>query len=694
LLSLAGWGHVVVVLAYGALAAASLRAGASSPNARNAGFLGFTAAVIASVAWGMAGVVAEATGSSAAALGADALDLARYAAWFVFAFVLLWPAARDRRARRWLLLGIAAVALLAATILVVVAGAADGGHEGERLPGPPLASLALPVLGLLLVEQLFRGTHADAHWQAKPLYLGLACLFLFDVYLHSHALLFGRFDADTLAARGPAHAVAALLLWVALQRRTDWTRSLQLSRDAAFHTATLMLVGAYLMVLSGVGYYARHWAGDIGGVLELALVGTGLVLLATLLFSGTVRAKLRVFVGKNFFRYRYDYRTEWLRFTSRLASAGSPQAVGEQAVRGLAELMHSPAGALWSLDAAGAEFAQTARWNAPRSADTEPAASAFARFIGEREWVVDLDECRAAPQRHAPMQLPAWLAQQPNYWIVVPLLVAEQLTGFVVIERPHARVPLNWEVRDLLKTAGRQAAGFLALMQTTDALLEARKFEAFNKMSAFVVHDLKNIVAQLSLMMQNAPRLKDNPEFREDMLTTVDNALAKMRRLMLQLRSGETPAEPAHGVALPRVIERIGAAAHARGRELDVSIEGSFAIRGHENRIERILGHIVDNAFDATPESGSVSVALTREDGFAKVTVRDTGHGMTPEFVNTKLFKPFNSTKANGMGIGTYESRVYLDEIGGSLSVDSAPGRGTAITVRLPLVAGEATPSP
>jgi putative PEP-CTERM system histidine kinase len=404
-----------------------------------------------------------------------------------------------------------------------------------------------------------------------------------------------------------------------------------------------------------------------------------------LLLSGTMRAKLRVFVGKNFFRYRYDYRTEWLRFTSRLAGAGSPQAVGEQAVRGLAELMHSPAGALWSLDATGTTFVQTARWNAARSSDHEPADSPFVRFIGERDWVVDLDESRSGPRREGQIELPAWLAQQQNCWIVVPLLVAEQLTGFVVIERPHARVPLNWEVRDLLKTAGRQAAGFLALMQATDALLEARKFEAFNKMSAFVVHDLKNIVAQLSLMMQNAQRLKDNPEFREDMLTTVDNSLTKMRRLMLQLRSGETPAEPTHSVALPRVIQRIGAAARSRGRELDVSIEDSLSIRGHENRIERILGHIVDNAFDATPKSGNVSLALTREDGFAKVTVRDNGHGMTPEFVHTRLFKPFNSTKANGMGIGTYESRVYLDEIGGSLSVDSAPGCGTAITMRLPL---------
>src|SRR5690606_11844403 len=144
----------------------------------------------------------------------------------------------------------------------------------------------------------------------------------------------------------------------------------------------------------------------------------------------------------------------------------------------------------------------------------------LARFLAEREWIIDLDEYRAHPQRYGELVMPAWLLATPNAWLVVPLIVGEQLTGFVMLARPHAGAQVNWEMRDLLKTASRQAAGFLALMLATEALLEARKFDAFNRMSAFVVHDLKNIVAQLSLMMQNAKRLKHNPEFQQDMLDT------------------------------------------------------------------------------------------------------------------------------------------------------------------------------
>jgi putative PEP-CTERM system histidine kinase len=683
--SLATYSHAFAFLAYAALAASLLRGGWLQPG-RAWAHKSFLVAVAASAAWALAGFIAQLSASVAWALVAALLDLARYAAWFAFALALL--ARRGRSALTsglFVALPFAVVAGLAAMLLF--AAAQGDGTQQAWLRNLPLASLALPVVGLVLTEQVFRSASADARWHTKPLCLGLAAIFLFDVYLHSHVLLFGRFDADALMVRGIAHGLAAVLLYVATQRSANWAGGLHMSRNAAFHTATLTLIGAYLLLLSGIGYYVRNLGGDWGSALQVVAVVVGLVALATLLFSGTLRAKLRVFVGKNFFRYRYDYRVEWLRLTSRLVAADSPAEVGVLAVRGLAELLHSPSGALWYRRPDGQAFVQVARWKGARSDESEPADSAFSRHIGANEWLVDLEECRAHPERYEGVGVPPWLLAHANGWLAVPLVVANQLTGFVVIDRAHAAQQINWEVRDLLKTAARQVASYLALMHSTDALLEARKFDAFNKMSAFVVHDLKNIVAQLSLMMQNARRLRDNPEFQEDMLATVENSLDKMRRLMLQLRSGETPMQAAAGVALPPLVERIGAAAQARGRAVAIEIAEPVLTRGHEDRVERVLGHMVDNALDATAEnSGTVSVALAREGSHAKVTITDTGVGMTEEFVRSRLFRPFNSTKTHGMGIGSYESWQYIQEIGGSLAVDSQPGRGTVITVLLPLL--------
>jgi putative PEP-CTERM system histidine kinase len=212
-----------------------------------------------------------------------------------------------------------------------------------------------------------------------------------------------------------------------------------------------------------------------------------------------------------------------------------------------------------------------------------------------------------------------------------------------------------------------------------------RKFDAFNRMSAFVVHDLKNIVTQLSLMMKNAKRLHDNPEFQQDMLLTVENSLDRMRQLMLQLREGATPPGTAVGVDLDAIVRRIAAVAADRGNLLELDVIEPVVTRGHAERIERIVGHMVQNAFDATDATGRVWLRLDRSRGQAMIEVGDTGHGMSAEFVRERLFKPFQTTKQAGMGIGAYESFQYVQELGGKITVDSEVNRGTIVTVLLPL---------
>jgi len=222
-------------------------------------------------------------------------------------------------------------------------------------------------------------------------------------------------------------------------------------------------------------------------------------------------------------------------------------------------------------------------------------------------------------------------------------------------------------------------------MQATEALLEARKFDAFNKMSAFVVHDLKNIVTQLSLMLRNAERHQNNPEFQQDMLMTVEHSVERMRQLMMQLREGATPPGTPCGVNLPDVIERIQRGKINQGHSFDLRIVERLITRGHEERLERVIGHLVQNALDATDPAGKVWVSLERRGDRAAIEVGDTGHGMTQEFIRNRLFKPFQSTKQAGMGIGAYESAQYIKELGGEMLVDSEENQGTRITMILPL---------
>ncbi|MBK1686134.1 XrtA/PEP-CTERM system histidine kinase PrsK [Rubrivivax gelatinosus] len=644
----------------------------------------FLAALLATVAWGLAS--AWQTGAPTVAGGylAALADLLRLGLWLAFMLALLEPGLGSEPDPALRPLRTAAgVALIVALCGVVGFGLAR--EAGSMLRLVFAGWLLIAIVGLVLVEQLFRNLPEDSRWNAKPVCLGLGLLFAFDLYVYAEGVLFGRPDPDALAVRGFVVALAMPWLLVAARRRRDWIRRLQVSRSAAFYSATLILVGAYLLVMAGVGYWVRDFGGDWGRGLQIVLAAAGVLGLALLVLSGAARSRLRVFVGKHFFSYRYDYREEWLRFTAMLSSRGSPQEIGGLVVRGLANMVESPSGSLWLRGGADGAYRQSARWNTAEVDAAEAADSALAAFLAEPGWVVDLDEFRDAPRRYGSLALPAWLQPGGDTWLVVPLPVAGELLGFVTLGRPRTPQELNWEVRDLLKTAARQAAGILAQMQATEALLEARKFEAFNRMSAFVVHDLKNIVTQLSLMMKNAQRLHANPEFQQDMLMTVESSLEKMRRLMLQLREGATPPGGSRGVELAAVVGRIASGARSAGRHVETDCAAGLATRGHEDRLERVLGHLVQNALDATPAEGRVWVRCSRHGGQVKLEIGDTGCGMSEDFIRNKLFRPFSSTKTSGMGIGSYESFQYLRELGGSVDVDSRVGEGTVITLLMPL---------
>ncbi len=607
------------------------------------------------------------------------LDVVRLGLWFAFLLMLLPPSQRHGLARVRSLVGLVVASQLA---LIV---------SSELLPADSLTrarafgALGLAVMGLVLVEQVLRNVEVDARWNAKPFCLGLGGIFMFDLFVGSQAALFQSFDGDTVSVRSLVHAVAVPLLLVASRRQGDWRGKLHVSRAAIFHSAALLLIGGYLLVVAAVGYYVRFTGGQWGRALSVALVFVALVLLTLLLASGAMRARLRVYISKNFFSYRYDYREEWLRFTRLLAGSVEPELTAETAVRALCNLVESPCGMLWLQRAADGDFTQAAHWNLPAQVGAEPRDGSLASFLHRRAWIIDVDQWRARRDAYPGLELPGWLTGEARCWLIVPLLVHESLIGFAVLGKPRTVVELNWEVRDLLGTAASQASGYLAQAQATEALLEARKFDAFNRMSAFVVHDLKNIVTQLSLMMKNAKRLRDNPEFQQDMLDTVENSLEKMRQLMLQLRQGDKPHGVTSGVDLEQIARRLAEAAAGKGRELELELQPGVSTRGHAERVERVLGHVVQNAFDATPAAGRVRLMLDAEGSQARVRVEDSGCGMSEDFIQNRLFKPFQTTKAAGMGIGAHESYQYIQELGGKISVQSELNRGTTVTLLLPL---------
>ena len=672
--------NVVATWGYGAAAVAYLGFGLYLFMAWRGGLAGgaLLATVLASAFWSSACALHAAQGTAWLGQMCVLLDVVRAAAWFGFLIVLLRPMLGVRT--RWAQLGVAFVVV--GQLLEGMGWLAFGQREGGMV-----FWLAAAVLGLVLVEQLYRGVPSASRWALKPLCLALGAGYVFELYLFADGFLFGRLDADVWSVRGLAHALLIPLIAVSGARNPAWTLRMSLSREVAFHSTALAATGLYLLVIAGAGYYVRYFGGDWGRALQATLLFAGLVLLGVVAFSGAQRARLRVLVNKHLFPYRYDYRTEWLRFTQALSSADGRLDLGQSVIKALSDLVESPGGGLWLRNAAGG-YAMHSRLNHPEVAAIEGADSSLIRFLDERDWILNLEEFRGRPKSYEGLRLPEWLSSLREAWLVVPLKTGGSMIGFVILRTPRARFEIDWEVLDLLRTAQRQAASYLERMQATEALLEARKFESFNRMSAFVVHDLKNLVAQLSLMLKNAERHRHNPEFQADMLETVAHVEARMRGLMAQLQE-KSSIDPPRAVELVALAERVRQAKRLQRPAVDVVaevVEGAHVL-AHPERLERVLGHIVQNALDATNDDGKVSVRIHEpRPGRLTVVVEDSGRGMSPEFLRERLSRPFQTTKASGMGLGVFEARQYLTELGGDIRYESAIGVGTTVTIELPAI--------
>lgn len=679
-------GYVFAALAFTALAALML----INQRGERVGLAVIAAASVSAV-WAavLAWQVYSAGGFAVSPRIWFAVELARDTGLLVFLALLLYRSAPTvELAKRGIraLQGVAIVIGISVAAVTVGELTALSGKSFDLRAYAIAVFLVLSIIGLLFIEQIFRGTPSEQRWTVKFLCLGVGGAFAFDFYMYAEALLFHVIDADVWSARGYVNALVVPMLAISAARNPHWTVDIVVSRQLVFHSATLLGAGLYLLAMALAGYYIRVAGGDFGPVGQTVFLFSALVLLLVLMFSGELRARTKVFFNKHFFRSKYDYREEWLRITEALSGAPLDAALRERGLTALAQVAESTGGILYQRQLH--DYVVSATWNMPVPAGGTMAHDApLIRFMAEKHWVINMDEYARMPERYGNLTLPQSLTGNPRAWAVVPLLHHATLCGFVVLGQPRAPLALNWEIRDMLLMTGRHIAGHLALLEANEALIEARQFEAFNRLSAYVVHDLKNLAAQLSLLVSNAARHRGNPAFMDDAIHTVVNAAEKMNKLLGQLRQGRLEAGDVKRVSVHALVQ---AAVQHRAVQtpapMAVFESSDVVILANPERMTAVLEHLIQNAQEATPQEGSVRVVVSSNAATATIAISDNGCGMDAAFLRDQLFKPFHTTKGNaGMGIGVYESREFVHASGGRLDVVSTPGQGTTFSLHLPV---------
>lgn len=627
-----------------------------------------------------------ALGPSAA--GTAALLSVTNMAWFWTLYRLF---AHDGRhgigAIRSVLLVLAFVELLQLSLLGIqlsFASIGSGVQDFQRFEAT-LRALA-SIGGLVLVHNLYAGASNAAREPLRWPAAGLTVLWLYDLNTATVTYLGASQPETLLAVRVVAVLVTTALLAIG-SLRDDANLRFNPSRYVAFRSFSLLVIGAYLLAMVLVAQGLAYAGGEFARLMQLGFVAVAGAVALLVLPSSRLRGSLRVILSKHLFQHRYDYRAEWLRFTDTMGRAG-PGALPlrERIVQAVADVTDSPSGLLLVPREDGGLTLDT-RWQwSDLEVPAEAISTAGMRFFEASRFVVDLDDLRAGRIESVPAAAhPRWLMEEPAAWAMVPLVHYDRLVGVVILARPPITRQLDWEDFDLLGVVGRQLASYLAEQASQDALGEALRFDEFNRRIAFVMHDIKNLASQLSLLARNAEKHADKPEFRADMLLTLRNSTDKLQALLARLgRYGAQGNEALQSVAIGDVLTRL--AERYRGQHEVALIEvAPCMVRIDREGFEQALVHLVQNAIEASDELSPVLLRQSCDEGRAILEVIDSGCGMSAEFVRTRLFKPFHSSKPGGFGIGAFEARELIRGMGGQLDVESREGLGTRFRISLPL---------
>jgi putative PEP-CTERM system histidine kinase len=662
------WSHALAALLFGALALWAWRRREGGLPRRP-----FAVALVMTALWALA-----VAGIGGAETGTRIAEALRNLSWLGFMLALH---RRDGNVRPPLALGtvygVVALVAVGAVVLHMIGNTGNAAFGAQVEAVVLLLRMLVAVAALVLVRALHGAIALTASQGLRWIVFALAGMWFFDFNLFSLSYLTATLPPEWVALRGVGYLVVAGAMGAGLQRKDDW--NVQVSRTVAYQSMSLVAILAYFALLALASSAIAAVGGDKARVLQTAFVFGSTAAILTLVSSPWLRAWAKVKLAKHFFRHRYDYRAEWMRFTETLGAPEGAAPLDERIVKAIADLTDSPGGILLVPEGAGLGFGASWKWH---DAPAGGAEAALVQHLAATGRILEIAPLRGGDSVEAAL-VPQWMLDLGEAWVLVPLPHLGGLAGAILLARPPVSRPLDWEDFDLLKVAGRQVASYLAEARAQEALADAERFDEFNRRFAFILHDIKNLVSQLTLTARNAERHADKPEFRADMVETLRDSSDKMTALLTRLtQTGPRRAEGLRAVEILPLAERVAASRRGQHPVVTTGTHAGIAL-ADPAALEQLLAHLIQNAIDASGPSDPVTLAVSADAAHVMIDVIDTGTGMSPGFVRDRLFKPFVSSKPGGFGIGAYESRQLAAAMQGRIEVVSREGVGSRFRVIL-----------
>ena len=580
--------------------------------------------------------------------------------------------------------------------LIVSVGHTETGHWmfGLGIPGIVLNLLFLLSLVLVLMnlERTYRAAVGTMLWRIKFMILGLGVIFAVRAYVSSQVLLFHAVNLSLQAVSVTAVLLGGVLILRSLFRAGHFNTDVYPSQSALHNSLTVLLAGVYLLIVGVFAKVVTFLGGDAAFTLKAFVLLVALVLLAILLLSDRVRLHTRRFVSRHFQRPLYDYRSVWRRFTEGTASCVKPTELCQAAVKLVTDIFQVLSVTIWLVDDKRENFvfATSTFLSETKANDLKPQsvdAMEVMRALENHSDPIDMDASKeswtAVLRRCHPDEF-----RKGGNRVCVPMIGGGEVLGLIILGDRVGGVSFSWQDFDLLTCVADQVAASLLNVQLSQKLLQAKEMEAFQTMSAFFVHDLKNTTSTLNLMLKNLPVHFNDPEFRADALRGISKTVAHINHLIgrLSLLRHELQIKPVESDLNEVVVKALAGWEEAAGVSLVKDLRPLPKVLLDQEQMLKVVTNLVLNARDAVSLAGEIRIETTQSNGWVILTVSDNGCGMAPEFLSRSLFRPFQTTKKNGLGIGLFQSKMIVEAHKGRVQVESQPGKGTTFRIILPLL--------
>lgn len=541
--------------------------------------------------------------------------------------------------------------------------------------------LLYSIMSIVNLEVTLRSSSGADRWSIKYILMGVGGILSINIFYYSHALLFRSIDMNLLPVRAGVILVSVLLIGFSILRHKVMDIEVVVSRKILFRSLSIIIVGIYLLGIGIIGEGLRYFGPKIANYITTFLAFAGALAVLAIILSEQLRRKAIVFINKNFYNQKYDYRERWLQFTQQISLKHTLDELIGSIADGIKDAIGSRGASVWLRERDSGEFkcVKTIDSHTPQAVPDE----GLIDFFKDKKWVLNINDNKC---RDVVLSSAAFLAKTQAF-LIVPLFNLDELIGFIVLMEGLADYEYNYEDYDLLKTLASQATAAILNARLSEELTEAKEMEVVGRLSSFIIHDLKNAASKLSLIVQNAEEHIDNPEFQKDAIKAVANSSEKIKRIIEKLKN------------LPKKtlldIKRNNLGDCVKAVILEISSNGKSKINFNEvepvktkfdrEEIGKVVINLIINALDATDSAGNINVLVGKENNMGFVKVSDNGCGMSGEFIDKYLFKPFHTTKKKGLGIGLYQSKVIIEAHEGKIKINSQEGMGTDFIVYLPL---------